>query len=303
MNVLIVKLGATGDVVRTSALLRRLDGEVTWLTAAKNTVFLQNVRPHLRCLSWEEREQARDRKYDLVINLEDTPDVGLYLKTVGTAQSFGAYLNGESRLAYTDNSRRWFDLSLISVYGKNEADRLKAKNRRTYQDLIFEGLGLRFEGERYLLPAPAATSLKGDVAIAPESGPVWPMKNWAYYDQLKRALEAQELTVNVLPLRPSLLEHLGDVANHRCLVSGDSLPMHLALGMQIPCVSLFTCTSPWEIYDYGVQTKIISPLLEEFFYKRGLDSRATTAIGVDEVYRAVIARLNGSARESRDAAR
>ena len=89
----------------------------------------------------------------------------------------------------------------------------------------------------------------------------------------------------------SLLEHLADVQNHCCLVGGDSLPMHLALGTSTRCVTLFTCTSPWEIYDYGVQTKIVSPLLEEFFYKRGYDERATTAINVDQVFDAVMAQL------------
>ena len=71
--------------------------------------------------------------------------------------------------------------------------------------------------------------------------------------------------------------------------------MHLALGTGTRCVSLFTCTSPWEIYGYGSQTKIISPLLEEFFYKRGYDVRATTAISVDEVFNAVIAQLDAGA--------
>ena len=70
--------------------------------------------------------------------------------------------------------------------------------------------------------------------------------------------------------------------------------MHLALGTDTPCVTLFTCTSPWEIYDYGVQKKIVSPLLEEFFYKRGFDGRATTAIPVDKVFDAVMAQLGAT---------
>jgi ADP-heptose:LPS heptosyltransferase len=117
------------------------------------------------------------------------------------------------------------------------------------------------------------------------------MKNWAYYEELKSKLEAQGLIVNVLPQRPSLLEHLSDVRNHRCLVGGDSLPMHFALGFGKPCVTLFTCTSPWEIYDYGIQKKIVSPLLKEFFYKRGYDRRATTAIDIETVLSAVISQL------------
>jgi hypothetical protein len=198
-------------------------------------------------------------------------------------------------LRYTDAAKPWFDLSIISRHGKPKADKLKSRNRRTYQELIFEGLGFRFTGERYLLPEPIETGLSGDVAIAAEAGPVWPMKKWAYYDLLKERLERRGLIVNFLPKRASLLEHLADVRNHACLVGGDSLPMHFALGTGTRCVTLFTCTSPWEIYDYGLQTKIISPLLEEFFYKRGYEERPTTAISVDEVFDAVIAQFEASA--------
>ena len=73
--------------------------------------------------------------------------------------------------------------------------------------------------------------------------------------------------------------------------------MHFALGTGTRCVTLFTCTSPWEIYDYGMQRKIVSPLLEEFFYKRGYDERATTAITVDEVEVAVMEQLEAVARD------
>jgi ADP-heptose:LPS heptosyltransferase len=122
------------------------------------------------------------------------------------------------------------------------------------------------------------------------------MKNWAYYDDLERTLKTNGLIVNVLPERSSLLEHLGDVSNHRCLVSGDTLPMHLALGSDVRCVSLFTCTSPWEIHDYGLQRKIVSPLLNEFFYKRGFAERATTAIPLEDVIAAALEQLDAPSK-------
>jgi len=296
MNVLISKIGATGDVVRTTPLLRVLSGHITWLTAAKNRVLLEGLKDGLRCVSWEERESVLDASYDLAINLEDTLDVAQFVKTVRCSEIFGAYVNSDDRLKYTENSRRWFDLSLISSYGRQEADRLKFLNRQSYQELIFTGLGFSFSGERYLLPEPIETKLSGDVGIAADAGPIWPMKKWAYYEELKQRLEDQGLTVNVLPKRSSLLEHLSDVRNHRCLVGGDSLPMHLALGTGTRCITLFTCTSPWEIYDYGIQKKIVSPLLEEFFYKRGYDERATTAISVDEVLGAVMTQLEAASQ-------
>jgi len=299
MNVLIVKLGATGDVVRTTPLLRRLNSSITWITAAKNCVLLDGLADNLRHFSWEARARALDIPYDLTINLEDSLEVGLFLKNCKSAEIFGAYADSSKRLSYTDNSKSWFDLSLISSHGRHEADRLKLLTRQTYQELIFMALGLRFSGDPYLLPDSIATGLSGDVAIAANAGHVWPMKKWAYYGELKKALEDRRVVVNFLPERRSLLEHLADVRNHRCLVGGDSLPMHFALGTKTPCVTLFTCTSPWEIYDYGVQEKIISPLLREFFYKRGYDERATTAISVHEVLDAVMAQLEGTAPKAK----
>jgi heptosyltransferase-2 len=265
-------------------------GEVSWVTAAKNVPLLAGLTKTLRSTAWEQRGQFCDREYDLVINLEDSLDVAQFLPEVKFKKLFGAHaVNGA--LTYTDDARGWFDLSLISRFGKQEADRLKLVNRRTYQDIIFAGLGLQFKGEKYLIAGPVRTSLEGDVAIAPKAGHVWPMKNWAFYGELQTALESRGLKVNVLPERASLLEHMGDVKNHRCLVSGDSLPMHLALAAGTRCVTLFTCTAPWEIYPYGIQRQITSPLLTEFFFQRGLDERAIKAITPDEVLAAVLEQL------------
>ena len=289
MHFLILKLNATGDVVRMTTLLRQLRGEVTWVTASTNVELLAGES--IRCLSWDDRALARDRRYDLIINLEDEVDTAAFLATVEHRDRFGAYLDPQERINYTDDSRQWFDLSLISVHGRRRADELKFLNRRSYQEIIFEGLGLHFDGEKYVLPPPAPTDLSGDVAIAPVAGPVWPMKGWAYYEELCRELQAVGLRVNVLPRRATLLEHMGDVRNHRCLVGGDSLPMHLALGTGTPCVTLFNCTSPWEIYDYGIQTKIVSPLLENYFYRRGCDPAATSAVALEDVFNAVVKRL------------
>lgn len=299
MTALIMKLNATGDVVRTTVLLRGLpQAEITWITADGNKELLAPLE-RVRCLGWTERERAIDRHYDVVINLEDEVAPAEFLRLLHYTRLVGAFLDDSGEVTYSPDLRDWFDLSLISVHGRQRADALKFLNRRTYQDLIFEGLGLTFRGEPYVLPPPVTTTLAGDVAIAPVAGPVWPMKGWAYYDRLKVELEATGLHVNVLPQRKSLLQHMADVSSHRCLVGGDSLPMHFALGTRTGCVTLFNCTSPWEIFDYGVQTKLISPLLEQFFYKRGLDEKATRAIRLEDVYDAVLQRLRAHPNSGR----
>ncbi|HEY8549378.1 MAG TPA: glycosyltransferase family 9 protein [Vicinamibacterales bacterium] len=287
-NTLILKLNATGDVVRTSTLLHRLDGHVTWVTDGLNRPL---VADGVRCLSWEERELANDRKYDLAINLEDDVCVARFLKTLDVERVYGACLDGDGSLTYTEDASPWFDMSLSSRHGRQRADALKLQNRRTYQDLVFSGLGWEFRDEPYRLPATPPSPLQGDVAVSTVAGPVWPMKAWAYYDELIARLRAEGLVVNVLPRRPTLLEHLADVRGHRCLVSGDSLPMHLALGSGVRCVTLFNCTSPWEIHDYGLQTKLVSPLLERHFYQRTFDPEATRAIPVEDVLRATLEHL------------
>src|SRR6516162_9852162 len=162
MKILILKLNATGDVVRTTPLLRCLEGEITWITARNNIGLLNGLTENLRFLCWEDRDSVRGEEYDLVINLEDEADLAAFVKGICHKQLFGAYLNGSDTMSYTEDSRRWFDMSLIGCYGKQRADALKFQNRQTYQALIFEGLGFRFAGERYVLPEPHYTNLSGD---------------------------------------------------------------------------------------------------------------------------------------------
>jgi heptosyltransferase II len=147
VSVLIIKLAATGDVVRTTPLLRRLEGPISWVTAKNNLPLLEGIDREVRCVSWENRKRVADTTYDLVINLEDDWETSQFLDELTFKQLFGAHLNGDNQLAYTSDSRDWFDLSLISRYGREEADRRKLLNRRTYQELIFDGLALCFSGE------------------------------------------------------------------------------------------------------------------------------------------------------------
>ena len=293
MRILIVKLGATGDVVRTTTLLHVLSGEISWLTSDLNEAMLRGSSKIKEIIPWSRRESLLGRHFDIVINLEDDRMPAELVRKLPFNELFGAYLNDSGEMAYTENLNDWFDLSLISRFGRKRADELKLMNRKTFQDMLFKGLGFSFEGEAYHLPDPEPTDLEGDIAIAPDSGAVWPMKKWAYYDELKNELEHSGLKVNFLPLRNSLVEHIRDVQNHRYLISGDSLPMHIALGSRIKCLSIFICTSPWEIYDYGIQKKIVSPLLGRFFYKRDYNREAVESIRLEDVYDTVMDHIQG----------
>src|SRR5678816_500360 len=99
-KILIIKLGATGDVVRTTPLLTKFEGPITWLTGAKNAGLLHGLKPNLRCVSWEDRHLIPDIRYDLVINLEDSLEVAAYHKTLQFSRLYGAYAGPDNKLLY-----------------------------------------------------------------------------------------------------------------------------------------------------------------------------------------------------------
>lgn len=293
-RLLIIKFGAAGDVVRTTPLLHLFPGwEIDWLTAPENTQLVPHNKVS-RVLT-ENGKTFSNGVYDLVINLED--DEALLrriLPNVTYRTIFGSYTNGSGTVEYTSDSAGWFDLGLASIHGPKKADALKLINRKTYQELIFQGLGHQFRGEPYLLPDSLPPSnLHGDVAIAAHAGARWPMKNWPFFGKLASEL-SEHYRVNFLPIRETLAEHISDICQHRLVIAPDSLPMHLALGLGIKCVAIFTCTSPWEIHDYGLLTKIVSPKLEEYFYRRDYVEEAVTCIPYTLVYHTVVAELEKS---------
>ena len=98
MHTLIIKLGAAGDVVRTTPLLRRLDGQVSWVTASSNKPLLgalEKTRADLRIVEWAERSILVGQRFDLVINLEDDLEIAGILHSISTTRLFGAFENAE----------------------------------------------------------------------------------------------------------------------------------------------------------------------------------------------------------------
>ena len=119
MQTLILKLNATGDVVRTTPLLDKLEGEVTWITADGNVPLVDGVAPSCRALSWADRATAGDRRYDLLVNLEDELATAEFAATIDHRRLYGAYADGSGGVRNTPDSNGWFDLSLISRFGRN----------------------------------------------------------------------------------------------------------------------------------------------------------------------------------------
>jgi heptosyltransferase II len=282
-QILIIKLGALGDVIRTTPLLRVLEGEITWVTSAAALPFLRHAPQITRLLVADNPGFRLERNYDLVINLEDDLPSAHLASAVATERVVGPYLRGDA-IAYEGLSVEWFDMSLTSRYGREKADQLKLRNRKTYQELIFSALGKKYCGEDPVLCLPLRkTQTPGLVGIEARAGGVWPTKQWCRYEEIAKCLAGVGYRVRFFRQRDSVVDYADDINECEFVICGDTLAMHLGLALGKRVVALFTCTSPWEIYGYGTLAKVVSPLLEQFFYKRTYSAEPGEAISATEV--------------------
>ena len=179
---LIIKLGALGDVIRTTPLLRVLEGEITWATSTLAMPLLKNNPLITNLTAMDEPGFNLGHNFDLVINLEDDLPAAKVASAAASGNIVGPYLN-DSGVTYNAFSSEWFDMSLSSRYGRQIADGLKMRNRKTYQEMVFSALGISFSGEDPVLTLPLHKSVAPNlVGIEQRAGGVWPNKRWNRYE-------------------------------------------------------------------------------------------------------------------------
>ena len=154
---LILKTGALGDVLRTTAILPGLaekmpGARVTWVTAPGA---LDLVRHHARVdevvtldpSSKDSLAEARAvlsrTSWDWLVSLDDEEPLCRLASDLSPARLSGAYWDaGTGRRTYTEDSAPWFDMGLLSLHGKEEADRRKVANERSHPDILCGMLGV-----------------------------------------------------------------------------------------------------------------------------------------------------------------
>ncbi len=200
MHIALIKLGALGDVVRTTSLLpglKRLEPEMelTWVTDPA-AVPLIGYNADVRFVrTAEEPGSWRDVAYDWVISLDDSRVACHLASALRSAQLSGAYRAADGTLRYTPDLEEWFGMGLLRPAeegGLETANRLKQGNTRTFGQMLFEGLGLPGPVERPLVRVPPAARIEAARIVAAlvgaEPGPVialntgagarWKYKSW-----------------------------------------------------------------------------------------------------------------------------
>jgi heptosyltransferase-2 len=309
-RILVLKLAALGDVLRTTPILPALRESgpvhVTWVVAPEALPLLAGHPRIDRLLvpGWETSERLGAERFDVVLSLDKDPYTTSLAGRVPAAERRGFGRDAKGALVPLHPDARYaYDLGL--------SDRLKFfENQRTYQDVIFEVAGLRWTGQEYDVPAARTGRSRGRAILANgglEAGPgplvglntgaggVFANKAWTPegHADLARRLAAEGCRVALLggPEEVarnrrigelssgaaadtgvhSLADFAGVVACCDLVVTGDTLGMHLAIAAGVPVVVLFGSTCPQEIELYGRGEKVVTPIECHPCYRRSCD--------------------------------
>lgn len=295
-KILLIKIGALGDVVRTTSLLHALKGEITWVTK-KNAFPLLAKNPkiaHTLDIA-QSFKTVLNNDYRLVVNLDEDPMACELAAKAKKQELIGAYSEA-GKITYTDSAAPWFDMGLISKYGKKAADQKKWENNKSYQEIIYGMLGKKFNGEEYILAADPKSPVKGKemVGLETRSGDRWVGKRWTRFPELMDILNREKIKSLKFRAFPTLQGFVRHINQADLVVTTDSLALHIALGLKKKVAALFTCTSFHEIYPYGRMEKIVSPAIEKYYYNATEEAlKSGEAIAPEKVFE-VLKKLKSS---------
>jgi len=259
-STLIIKLGAMGDVLRTSSILNVLDGPVTWVTGQASRPLLETSPGITELLTLEAAPQTlQGRSFDFVACLDDEVEACALVDLVHWKDRTGSYLQ-DGKIHYTDSAASWYDMGLLSRFGKQRADELKRLNTRSFQEHLFAMFGKTFQGEEYVTGWELHTAPRRRIGIEMRADARWRWKRWIRFPELAKQLQKQHCEVFFFEHRSDVRDFIDDVNTCGLVITGDTLTMHIALALQKRVISVFGPTSAPEIHGYNRMTSVVSPI-------------------------------------------
>jgi len=299
-KILIIKLDAIGDVLRTTSILPGLkekypNSHITWLTCEESIPLFENNHYVDVVLSYSYPSfiQLQVEMYDLVINLDTAPK-SAQLATLANGKEKLGFGYDEKGFVYPFNkeAQKWFEMGLF--------DDVKKANKETYQQIILNICRLtpsnyeiifQLDEKELLFTTDFAKKYnlthKLVIGLNTGAGQRWLQKKWTQegYLELIHLLEQKITGAQIL-----LLGGPGEVDRNRYLlkkspsgiidtgcnntirefgallslcevvVTGDTFPLHLAVGLGKKVVVLFGPTSSAEIDLYGRGKKVYADI-------------------------------------------
>jgi ADP-heptose:LPS heptosyltransferase len=320
VKIIIIKLGAKGDVVRTLPIAQQLkklhqDATLTWVTKAESKELLETIPyiDRLDVIPYETNEV-----FDALYNFDIEEDATTCAQKINARKKFG-FFKDESYVRAFNIGGEYYLNTLFD-------DDTKKENVKTYQEMMFETAEIPFSNEhaeivltlqdiQYAKEFIQSNGFEGKKIIGIHMGasPRWPSKIW-HPDRVKEFVrkahergyaiilfggpnESDKLSLlkKEIPSASDLIainnpfntdrEFASLVACCNVIVCSDSFALHVALALKRPTVGLFFCTPPNEVEGYGFLRKIVSPLFEKFFPEKmdEYDESLTKSIMSDEV--------------------
>lgn len=299
-RILITKLDALGDVLRTTALLPGLKSKyphshIVWVTKAgavdlfKNNAYIDEL--------WIAETEAMARlqveRFDLVINTDADKWTAALATTAQGTERLGMMLDLQGNLcAANTETIEWMEMGAF--------DSLKKANEKTYQQIIYEICRLPYQGQRPVLVLNEAemswgseflkqqgySSARRLIGLNVGGGGRWKCKRWTEEHILTfSSLVAKDPNFQLLliggpwerELCKRLIDHLDGkvifsgtdrslrelaaiITQCETLVTGDTLALHMATALHQRVIALFGPTSAAEIEVYNNGVKFISDL-------------------------------------------
>jgi len=320
-RILIIKLASAGDVLRTTTLLSALrnryhDSHITWVVENASRELLEGNPNINRTLVYTEKRGSllRGEEFDIVISLDKAIEAAFLATFVNAPEKYGYGLDEEGRLSPLNKEAEY-------SYCLGIDDDLKFfKNRKTYQELIFETAKLEYKNNPYELTLDKkhidfANSFfkkndldKKDMIIGVNTGAgrAFANKNLRkekmveLIEFLYKELHAKiallggplERDVNRYIKKAvgekavdcgcdnSLKEFSALINNCALVIAADTLAMHVAIALKKPVVAIFGPTCPQEIDLYSRGCKIITEAKCAPCYKNKCDKKLTRMDGI-----------------------
>lgn len=286
-KILIIKLGAIGDVIRTTPLITRFKNlypgcHITWVTHSPDVLPADQVDVILK-FDFPSVYAVQNQKFDIAINLDKETEACSLLKDVQASEKYGfTWENNHIALA-TPSAEHKLITGLF--------DNISKTNTKNYLEEIFEICHLKFEGEPYILNFNKKLAVKWNIIQEKADGKkviglntgcgkrwqtrLWPNEYWQTLiadlnkkglfpvllggaDEHEKNLELTKSTGALYPGHYSLQEFISLTSNCDIIVTQVSMMMHIAIGLQKPLVLMNNIFNPHEFYLYN-RGIIVSP--------------------------------------------
>jgi len=281
-HILIIKLGAIGDVIRTTPLLHKLKAEypsakIWWLTLTPE--ILPSLVDEPLGFSLKNIVSLRSLHFDLLLNLDKDREACALSEQIPATTKKGFRLK--------DGIIWPVDAAAESKFSTGVFDDLSKANTKSYPQEIFEMCGFSFNGEGYILDRPTVPGTKWKInkrrkVVGLNTGcggrwtsRLWDDKNWISLARTlrKKGFEVvllggeQEHSKNQRLARASkakyfghfpLQQFIGLVDQCDLVVTGVTMAMHITIGLGKKIVLFNNIFNRHEFELYGLGA-IIEP--------------------------------------------